>query len=1746
MGNNVEIPSWLEGLPLAPSFRPTDTEFADPIAYISRIEKEASAFGICKIIPPLPRPSKKYVFSNLNKSLSKSPDLGCDVDLPNVNNSLRAGCRLGSNDGEARGFFTTRHQELGQTVKRTKGMVSSDNLQSGVHKQVWQSGEVYTLEQFESKSKAFARGLLSMIKEVSPLVIEALFWKAALEKPIYVEYANDVPGSGFGEPEGQFHRRRRKMKSWKSYRSRGRDGCKDNEIESVRSSHNGEVRDASVKDDPKTCLETSNSSTTSSTMPLDNNSQSSRRKSVNGSADVEGTAGWKLSNSPWNLQVIARSPGSLTRFMPDDIPGVTSPMIYIGMLFSWFAWHVEDHELHSMNYLHTGAAKTWYAVPGDYAFAFEEVIRDEGYGGNIDRLAALALLGEKTTLVTPEVIVASGIPCCRLVQNPGEFVVTFPRAYHVGFSHGFNCGEAANFGTPKWLKVAKEAAVRRAAMNYLPMLSHQQLLYLLTMSFVSRVPRSLLPGARSSRLRDRQKEERELLVKKAFIEDILIENNTLSTLLGRESSIYAVLWHPDLLPCPSKDIQLATVTDAVSSEPGENGSHIQSEKNNNQNNMLDEMRLYMETLNDLYSDDHDLSDFQIDSGTLACVACGILGFPFMSVVQLSKRAAMDIVPANHDSVPEGSGVLDPKDTHPFMDLDGTVSSSVSEDPSPVPEISVPQKDLPVPSVTKSTRRWNTSSNFLRPRIFCLEHALQIEELLRSKGGANILVICHSDYQKIKAHATVIAEEIGTPFNYTDVQFDSVSQEDLHLIDLAIDDGEHDECNEDWTTKLGINLQHFVKVRKNSPSKGVQHALSLGGLFSERSPSSDFSKIKWKSRRRRSKTKLNPPGQSKLCQCTEIKTDEVLGEKLNDIVVKRKENIIQYSRRKPKLKPDSSIGESSGYGHPRKLLPGEVSAAAYDNLGEHNRSNSDISSCNIVDNGSISSGLVLSPIGMSERLHEIQVLDATRDEKLNYSPSRVADSLATATVVVDSIEQIEVVRSKELNMEGETCCMATCISAEMQENIEDACNSGEKIEITFAEKCSSQDVTSGNRCDIKKDRIMDNGITNGTCDLASEGQDDIATDRDVSMNEVSDVVNSATYNVAPPSVESFDALIEDTVIDNSSMNNKVCDHVTDTEVRLDLQATNGKNDDEPSVRMINQPEGQDDIATDRDVSMNEVSDVVNSATFHVAPPSVESFDALIEDTVVDNSSTNNKVCDLVIDNEVQLDMQATNGRNDDEPLVRMMNQPDSVSVESSGKECAAADLCNVETMENEEPWQGIHTIKESKEELVSGSVTCMEVDQPSPLSVKGCPDIPRGNCAKEDLGVDMMLDPEIQPKFHTASRTSVDELVAGSILQIEGNQLIAASVEACSELRNGVCAEKELGCDVTRDNEPPGDGQTSNATNEEPHPSSLAATNLPIPAVIKTYSRTRRGSCSREKLLHGKELCSSKGNRDQECNKSTVEDADSNAGKGRKRNRKVEPETEDRFDFSGFIRSPCERLRPRAACNSGVDTRKTPEEEEPVPKTARKASNVLVLCQDKKKNVKGGNYRCDLDGCRMRFETKRELSLHKSNRCPHEGCRKRFSSHKYAVIHLRVHDDDRPLKCPWEGCGMSFKWAWARTEHIRVHTGERPYQCKVEGCGLSFSSGFCNIWIWTVEILGPKRATESCTIKAGVFSELPHVSREARFHMEDLFMRDCYKRKGFGRMLLSAVAKQAVKISYCRVEWVVLDWNVNAGPVWYCF
>ena len=40
----------------------------------------------------------------------------------------------------------------------------------------------------------------------------------------------------------------------------------------------------------------------------------------------------------------------------------------------------------------------------------------------------------------------------KTLQLPGEFILTFPGAYHSGFSTGLNIGEAVNFVSNSWIE----------------------------------------------------------------------------------------------------------------------------------------------------------------------------------------------------------------------------------------------------------------------------------------------------------------------------------------------------------------------------------------------------------------------------------------------------------------------------------------------------------------------------------------------------------------------------------------------------------------------------------------------------------------------------------------------------------------------------------------------------------------------------------------------------------------------------------------------------------------------------------------------------------------------------------------------------------------------------------------------------------------------------------------------------------------------------------------------------------------------------------------------------------------------------------------------------------------------------------------------------------------------------------------------------------------------------------------------
>lgn len=177
--------------------------------------------------------------------------------------------------------------------------------------------------------------------------------------------------------------------------------------------------------------------------------------------------------SGWNLNNFPRLPGSVLCFEGSDISGVLVPWLYVGMCFSSFCWHVEDHHLYSLNYLHWGDPKVWYGVPGSHATALEGAMRKHMPDLFEEQPN---LLNELVTQLSPSILKSEGVPIFRTVQHSGEFVITFPRAYHAGFNCGFNCAEAVNVAPVDWLLHGQNAVELYSKQCRKTSLSHDKLL----------------------------------------------------------------------------------------------------------------------------------------------------------------------------------------------------------------------------------------------------------------------------------------------------------------------------------------------------------------------------------------------------------------------------------------------------------------------------------------------------------------------------------------------------------------------------------------------------------------------------------------------------------------------------------------------------------------------------------------------------------------------------------------------------------------------------------------------------------------------------------------------------------------------------------------------------------------------------------------------------------------------------------------------------------------------------------------------------------------------------------------------------------------------------------------------------------------------------------------------------------------------------------------------------------------------
>lgn len=74
--------------------------------------------------------------------------------------------------------------------------------------------------------------------------------------------------------------------------------------------------------------------------------------------------------SPWNLNNLPKLKGSMLQAVHHNITGVMVPWLYVGMLFSSFCWHFEDHCFYSMNYLHWYVSETFVYTYSAVVFIF--------------------------------------------------------------------------------------------------------------------------------------------------------------------------------------------------------------------------------------------------------------------------------------------------------------------------------------------------------------------------------------------------------------------------------------------------------------------------------------------------------------------------------------------------------------------------------------------------------------------------------------------------------------------------------------------------------------------------------------------------------------------------------------------------------------------------------------------------------------------------------------------------------------------------------------------------------------------------------------------------------------------------------------------------------------------------------------------------------------------------------------------------------------------------------------------------------------------------------------------------------------------------------------------------------------------------------------------------------------------------------------------------------------------------------
>lgn len=426
----------------APIFHPTLAEFNQgPIKYIAKIRSQAEKYGICKIVPPK----------------SFKPPFAINADHFQ---------------------FTPRTQRLNELEAsiRTKLNYTEFGFTA--------SQKQYTFTEFAQMADEFKRNYFKSNTTDIPLSeVELEYWRlvSSLQDSVSVEYGADLHcnefGSGFPTKTNAYTINPPAVQSNKySHQNNQNNNSNNHHHQNNNHHHHNNHNNQNQNHSNTNGLNGVNGKNSNNNIHSDNSNNyknTKLRDNIRTLASVDINTLKEYTEHPWNLNNTPVAEGSVFKYINTNISGMIIPWMYVGMCFSTFCWHNEDHWTYSISYLHNGEPKTWYGVPGTQAENFENSMKrlaPDLFESQPD------LLHQLVTICNPLSLIEDKVPIHKVNQFAGEFVVTFPRAYHTGFNQGLNFAEAVNFAPADWLSLGRNCIDNYSLYRRYPVFSHDELI----------------------------------------------------------------------------------------------------------------------------------------------------------------------------------------------------------------------------------------------------------------------------------------------------------------------------------------------------------------------------------------------------------------------------------------------------------------------------------------------------------------------------------------------------------------------------------------------------------------------------------------------------------------------------------------------------------------------------------------------------------------------------------------------------------------------------------------------------------------------------------------------------------------------------------------------------------------------------------------------------------------------------------------------------------------------------------------------------------------------------------------------------------------------------------------------------------------------------------------------------------------------------------------------------------------------